>query len=394
MSGAASLVPLPPGRTTLGVLGGGQLGRMFVHAAQAHGYRVAVLEPDPASPAGAAADEHLRAAYDDAAALAELQHLCAAVTTEFENVPAAALRQLAAALPVAPPADAVQVCQHRALEKRCFVDAGVPCAPHALVDSTEAAADPALAALLPGLLKTARLGYDGKGQRAVATAAELPAAWAALGGVPCVLEKKLALAQELSVVVARGRDGTVVHLPVQQNLHRDGILAVTQVPAPDVAAATAVQAVERAGRLAAALDYVGVLCVEFFVLADGSLVANEMAPRPHNSGHHSIDSCDVSQFDLQLRTLAGLPLVAPRLHSPAVMLNLLGDLWFGDGGDVPREPDWAAVLAEPGVHLHLYGKREARRARKMGHLTVTAADAATARATALRIAARLGLPAF
>ncbi|MBX3637948.1 MAG: 5-(carboxyamino)imidazole ribonucleotide synthase [Rubrivivax sp.] len=387
-------MPLPPGHTTLGVLGGGQLGRMFVHAAQAHGYRVAVLEPDPASPAGAAADEHIRAAYEDPTALAELQRRCAAVTTEFENVPAAALRQLAAAMPVAPPADAVQVCQHRGLEKRCFVDAGVPCAPHAVVDSAQAAADPLLATLLPGILKTARLGYDGKGQRAVATPVELPAAWAALGGVPCVLEKRLPLAREISVVVARGRDGAVVHLPVQQNLHHDGILAVTQVPAPDVPAATAASAVQLATRLAAALDYVGVLCVELFVLADGTLVANEMAPRPHNSGHHSIDSCDVSQFDLQLRTLAGLPLVAPRLHSPAVMLNLLGDLWFADGSDTPREPDWAGVLAEPGVHLHLYGKHEARRARKMGHLTVTAADAASARATALRVAARLGLPAF
>jgi 5-(carboxyamino)imidazole ribonucleotide synthase len=386
--------PLPPGRTTLGVLGGGQLGRMFVHAAQAHGYRVAVLEPDPASPAGAAADEHLRAGYDDPAALAELQRRCAAVTTEFENVPADALRTLAAAVAVAPPADAVQVCQHRAHEKRCFVDAGVPCAPHAVVDSAAAAADPALVRLLPGILKTARLGYDGKGQRTVSTAAELTAAWAALGGVPCVLEQRLALAHEISVVVARGRDGAVVHLPVQQNLHRDGILAVTQVPAPDVPAATAASAVALATRLAAALAYVGVLCVEFFVLADGTLVANEMAPRPHNSGHHSIDSCDVSQFELQLRTLAGLPLVAPRLHSPAVMLNLLGDLWFAGGGDAPREPDWAGVLAEPGVHLHLYGKAEPRRARKMGHLTVTAADAATARATALRVAARLGLPAF
>jgi 5-(carboxyamino)imidazole ribonucleotide synthase len=283
-------------------------------------------------------------------------------------------------------------------EKRSFADAGVPCAPFAAVDSAAAAADPALAALLPGLLKTSRLGYDGKGQRMVGTPAELAAAWAELGAVPCVLEKKLALAHEISVVVARGRDGAVVHLPVQQNLHRDGILAVTQVPAPDVPAAAAASAVEMASRLAAVLDYVGVLCVEFFVLADGSLVANEMAPRPHNSGHHSIDSCDVSQFDLQLRTLAGLPLTAPRLHSPAVMLNLLGDLWFDAGSvagaAVAREPDWAAALAEPGVHLHLYGKTEARRARKMGHLTVTAADAPIARAIALRVASRLGLPAF
>jgi 5-(carboxyamino)imidazole ribonucleotide synthase len=185
-----------------------------------------------------------------------------------------------------------------------------------------------------------------------------------------------------------------VHLPVQQNLHRDGILAVTQVPAPDVAPALAAQAVEQAARLAASMDYVGVLCVEFFVLDDASLVANEMAPRPHNSGHYSIDACDVSQFELQARCMAGLPLVAPRLHSAAVMLNLLGDLWFADGGGVAAAPPWDRVLALPGVHLHLYGKAEPRRGRKMGHLTVTAAEPAAARRVALQAAAQLGLPAF
>jgi 5-(carboxyamino)imidazole ribonucleotide synthase len=251
-----------------------------------------------------------------------------------------------------------------------------------------------LAALLPGILKTASLGYDGKGQATVMSLAELPAAWQALGGVPCVLEQRLPLKLEISVIVARAADGTGVHLPVQQNLHRGGILAVTQVPAPGVPEATAAQAIALAQRLAEQLAYVGVLCVEFFVLEDGRLVANEMAPRPHNSGHYSIDACDISQFDLQLRTLAGLPLVAPRLHSPAVMLNLLGDLWFPAGAATPRTPDWAAVLALPGVHLHLYGKTEARRGRKMGHLTVTAASPAQARAVALQAAALLGLPAF
>ncbi|MDP2005737.1 MAG: 5-(carboxyamino)imidazole ribonucleotide synthase [Rubrivivax sp.] len=392
---SSALVPtLAPGTGLLGVLGGGQLGRMFVHAAQVQGYRVAVLEPDRASPAGAAADVHLQAAYTDAAALDALAGQCLAVTTEFENVPAGSLRALAARCRVSPPADAVEVCQHRAREKAAFAAAGVPCAPHALLTCADEAASPALAPLLPGILKTASLGYDGKGQANVATAAEAAAAWAAMGGVACVLERRLPLRHEISVIVARGRDGAVVHLPVQQNLHRQGILAVTQVPAPDVPAATAAQAVALAQRLAQALEYVGVLCVEFFVLEDGSLVANEMAPRPHNSGHYSIDACDVSQFDLQVRTLAGLPLVAPRQHSPAVMLNLLGDLWFAAGAEVPCTPDWPAVLVLPGVRLHLYGKAEARRGRKMGHLTVTAADAATARATALQAAARLGLPAF
>lgn len=394
---AASIIA--PG-ALLAVLGGGQLGRMFVHAAQRLGYRVLVLDPDAASPAGAAADRHLRAAYDDAQALAEVARCAAAVTTEFENVPAAALRRLAqgaspaAALPVAPPADAVEICQQRAREKALFLRTDVPCAPHAVLERAADLDAAALDALLPGLLKTSSLGYDGKGQTTVTTRAELAAAWRALGGVPCVLEKRLELACELSVVVARGRDGAWVHLPVQQNLHRHGILAVTQVPAPDVAAAAAAAALAAAARLAEALSYVGVLCVEFFVLADGSLVANEIAPRPHNSGHWSIDACDVSQFELQVRTLTGLPLTPPRQHSAAVMLNLLGDLWFTRGAAAPQAPRWERVLALPGVHLHLYGKSEARRARKMGHLTFTAADAGSARAVALEAAQRLDLPAF
>ncbi len=378
----------------LGVLGGGQLGRMFVHAAQTLGFRVAVLESDPHSPAGAAAEVHLKAAYTDAAALASLARSCVAVTTEFENVPAESLRALARDLPVSPPADAVMVCQHRAREKAAFAAAGVPCAPHALVEREADLQLPALAGLLPGILKTASMGYDGKGQASVATVTELGAAFAAMRGVPCVLEKRLPLQREISVIVARGRDGAIVHLPVQQNLHRDGILAVTQVPAPDVDVALAARAVAQAESLAVSLGYVGVLCVEFFILADGSLVANEMAPRPHNSGHYSIDACDLSQFDLQVRALAGLPLVQPRQHSAAVMLNLLGDLWFEGASPHPREPDWPGVLALAGAHLHLYGKSEPRRGRKMGHLTLTGASAEAARATALRAAALLGLAAF
>lgn len=387
-----------PAARSVAVLGGGQLGRMFVHAAQVAGLRVTVLEPDPASPAGAAADRHLAAPYTDPAALEALASHCAAATTEFENVPADALRRLASRIAVSPPADAVEVCQHRAREKACFQAAGVPCAPFAVIDSDAALAAAAHAGLLPGILKTATLGYDGKGQVSVDTADALAAAWQGLGRATCVLEKRLPLAHEISVIVARGRDGRSVHLPVQQNLHRNGILAVTQVPAPDVSADLAEQAIASARSLADTLGYIGVLCVEFFVLADagpaGRLVANEMAPRPHNSGHYSLDACDLSQFDLQLRTLMGWPLVMPRLHSPAVMLNLLGDLWFGDAAGNPREPDWPAVLALPGVRLHLYGKAAPRRGRKMGHLTVTAATAAEARDVALHAAARLGLPAF
>lgn len=379
---------LPDGRTTLGVLGGGQLGRMFVQAAQALGYRTAVLDPDAASPAGGVSNLHIETPYTHPAGLAALAAACQAVTTEFENVPAAALRTLAATLAVAPAAAAVEVCQHRAAEKRHFQAAGVACAPWACIESEADLLQPGLAALLPGILKTSRLGYDGKGQAAVADAAALPAAWASLRHAPCVLERRLPLQRELSVIVARGHDGQVVHLPVQQNLHRDGILAVTQVPAPDIGAADAADAVALARQLAAAMGYVGVLCVEFFVLDDGRLLANEMAPRPHNSGHYSLDACDLSQFELQVRTLAGLPLAPPRQHSAAVMLNLLGDLWAGGA------PDWAAVLALPGTHLHLYGKTEPRPGRKMGHLTVTADSPAAARTRALRAAALLGLPAF
>jgi len=380
---AAAIVA--PG-ATLGVLGGGRLGRMFVHAAQRLGYRAIVLDPDAASPAGLVAHEHLRADYLDAAALDRLAERAAAVTTEFENVPAAALAALARRVTVAPGAAAVAVCQDRAEEKAAFVRSGVACAPHALIAS-RADVERVDATLLPGILKTARLGYDGKGQRTVNDRAGLAAAFAALGQVPCVLERRLALAGEISVVVARNARGEVVHLPVHDNVHAGGILAVTRVPARGhIGTATQIEAIALAERLARALDYVGVLCVEFFVVEGGALVANEMAPRPHNSGHHSIDSCDVSQFELQVRTLAGAPLVAPRQHSAAVMLNLLGDLWK-DG----VAPDWSRVLALPGAHLHLYGKDDARPGRKMGHLTITAANAADAEATAAEAARLLGL---
>ncbi len=377
---------------TLGVLGGGQIGRMFVHAAQAMGYCTAVLDPDPASPAGRVSHHHIRTGYEDPQGLAELARLAAAVTTEFENVPASALAALARATAVSPAADAVAVAQHRAREKAHFVACGVPVAPHAVIATPEQLAA-APAALLPGILKTSTLGYDGKGQAQVGTPAGLASAWERLGRVPCVLEQRLPLAFECSVVLARGRDGAVVHLPVQRNLHRGGILAVTEVHEQNMPPALARQAVAAAESVAQGLDYTGVLCVEFFVLQDGSLVVNEIAPRPHNSGHWSIDGADVSQFELQVRAMAGLPLTPPRQHSPALLLNLLGELWFARGAE-PAAPPWEQVLALPGCHLHLYGKREARPGRKMGHLTVTAATPEAARATALRAAALLGIAPF
>jgi len=379
---------IAPG-ATLGVMGGGQLGRMFVHAAQQMGYATAVLDPDAASPAGLVSHQHVQADYLSDAGLAQLAQVASAITTEFENVPAAALRRLGAQRPVAPSGDAVATCQDRALEKAHFVACGVPCAPHALVETAEqlAAID---GALLPGVLKTARLGYDGRGQVRVGNREQLSAAWDSLGRVGCVLEKMLPLAYEVSVIVARSASGEVVHFPLQQNLHRDGILAVTQVPAPDVTPVVQQQAIAAAEKIASTLGYVGVLCVEFFVLQDGSLVANEMAPRPHNSGHYTIDACDLSQFDLQVRTLVCAPLSAPRLHSSAVMLNLMGDLWFRHG-EREAAPPWDRVLALPGAHLHLYGKAGARKGRKMGHLTFTAATPPQAREAALRAAELLGL---
>ena len=394
--------PLLPG-ATLGVLGGGQLGRMWSHAAQAMGYRTAVLDPDPHSPAGLISHVHVCADYLDPAGLASLTSQCQAITTEFENVPAEALRQLGLTLPCAPSAEPVSVAQDRAREKAHFVNCGVPVAPHAVLHNLDEVQQ-VNTKLLPGILKTTRMGYDGKGQVRVTTLTELAAAWQQLqtSATPtvCILEKRLPLAAECSVVLARGFDGQVVHLPVQVNVHRDGILAVTEVFEHALPPKTEQQALKAAYEVAQGLNYVGVLCVEFFVLQDGAdrdalgpLVVNEIAPRPHNSGHHSIDSCDVSQFELQVRCMAGLPLTAPRLHSPCVMLNLLGDLWFAKGAQA-SEPAWAQVLALPGVHLHLYGKTEARRGRKMGHLTITAATPDAAKEVAMQAAALLGIAAW
>ena len=372
----------------LGVMGGGQLGRMFVHAAQAMGYFTAVLDPDAASPAGLVSHLHIQTPYLDEQGLAQLAQRCAAITTEFENVPAPALLALSATRPTAPSGEAVGIAQDRAQEKAHFVRCGVPCAPYAVLETLEQ-----LAAipddLLPGILKTTRLGYDGKGQARVSTRAELAAAWGDMKHVACVLEKMLPLKAECSVIVARGQDGTCVNLPVQLNLHREGILAVTEAYEGNMPLALAERAIVAAKSIAEGLQYVGVLCVEFFVLADDSLVVNEMAPRPHNSGHYSLNACDQSQFDLQVRTLANLPLVQPRQHSPALMLNLLGDLWVNG-----MTPPWDDVLALPGTHLHLYGKSKASTGRKMGHLTLTGATVAEVRATALAAAQLLGIDPF
>ena len=384
---------IPPG-ATLGVMGGGQLGRMFVHAAQAMGFKVAVLEAAPDSPAGHAADSLIAADYSDAAALAELGQSCVAVTTEFENVPADSLQLLAGHAFVAPAASCVAIAQDRIAEKRflasCAARSGVPPAPHMTIAS-DADIDAIDAALLPGILKTVRMGYDGKGQAVVRSRDYVRAAMAAMGGVTCLLEKMLPLAYEVSVLTARGADGASVVYPIAENVHRGGILFTTTVPGPHVSAASAATAQQAARVIVEELGYVGVLCIEFFVLTDGTLVVNEMAPRPHNSGHYTMDACVTSQFAQQVRAMARLPLGEVRQHSPAVMLNILGDIWFAHGSDTAAEPAWAELLALPGACLHLYGKEQARPGRKMGHVTFIAPTLAEAQAQLAAGCAILGI---
>ncbi|MGE0874904.1 MAG: 5-(carboxyamino)imidazole ribonucleotide synthase [Burkholderiales bacterium] len=378
MSAALQGPLLPP--AMLGVLGGGQLGRYFVIAARQMGYRVTVVDPDRDSPAGALADRHIVADYGDRAALDELAAACAAITTEFENVPAESMSYLARTRRVAPSAQCVAISQDRIREKSAMVDNGLPVGPYAPVLEAKDLERPEL---YPAVLKRARFGYDGKGQARVADADQARAAWQGLGAVPCVLERAVALDCEVSVVVARGDDGVTAPFVVVENEHRAGILDVSIAPAR-VPAALAREAQEMAARLAAALGYVGVLGVEFFVTA-GRLLVNEIAPRPHNSGHYTIDACVTNQYEQQVRALCGLPLGDARLLSPAVMVNVLGDAWRGG------EPDWAAVLAEPRARLHLYGKASARAGRKMGHFTVLDADRDRAVDAALALRARLGI---
>lgn len=363
---------------TLGVLGGGQLGRMFAIRAREMGYRVVVLDPDPGSPAGQLADLHLRAAYDDPEALDRMARDCDAITTEFENVPAGVLERLACHRPVRPGADAVAVAQDRIREKAALLERGFATAPFRAVTDAPSLAAALEAIPVPALLKTSRLGYDGKGQAAVDRREDAADAWARLGRVPCVLERRLDLERELSVVLARGADGSIAAFPTGENRHRDGILETTVVPAR-VPPGLAAEARDLAAAVAHSLNYVGVLGVELFVAEGGRLFVNEIAPRPHNSGHWTLDACSTDQFEQQVRALCGLPLAEPRLLSPVAMVNLLGDLWRGG------PPHWLEALRRPGVRLHLYGKAEARPGRKMGHLNCLAADPDQALALALEV---------
>jgi 5-(carboxyamino)imidazole ribonucleotide synthase len=367
---------------TLGVLGGGQLGRMFTLAAHSMGYRVVVLDPDPHSPAGLVASQHIQAGYTDHAGLQMLGDECAAVTTEFENVPADSLEYLAQFCHVRPDAGAVRIAQDRIREKTFIQERGLDTAPFAAIYDAGDLAD-AIAELNPPLLlKTASLGYDGKGQLPVDTLKQAREAFAQLGNRPCVLEEVIDLECEVSVILARSTDGAVMTYPPGENRHAHGILDTTIVPAR-IDAALADRAVEMAGALADAMDYCGVLAVEFFCTRDGRLLINELATRPHNSGHYTVDACSTSQFEQQVRCMCGLPPGATTLLSPVVMTNLMGDIWQNG------EPAWENVLNEPQAHLHLYGKLETRPGRKMGHYNCLSGDIETALATANNIRAKL-----
>lgn len=361
---------------TVGVLGGGQLGRMFTLQARTMGYRVVVLDPDPQSPAGTVADHHIQGPYDDERALAELSARCAAITTEFENVPAGALERLSRSSLVRPPVEAVATAQDRIAEKTFFQNHGFATAPFRPVQSQRDLVNALAEVPFPAVLKTSRLGYDGKGQATLESKDEALRAFERFGGVPCVLEERIDLECELSVILARGADGDIVPFPAAENRHRDGILETSVVPAR-ISERLSVEARELATSVAKAMEYVGVLGLELFVARGGQLLVNEMAPRPHNSGHYTMDACSADQFEQQLRALCGLPLARPWLMSPVAMINLLGDLWR-DG-----EPRWEEALKRPGVRLHLYGKAEPRPGRKMGHLNCLAPEPARALTTAL-----------
>jgi 5-(carboxyamino)imidazole ribonucleotide synthase len=383
--------PILPG-AAIGVLGSGQLGRMFALAARNLGYRVHTLSPEPDSPTGRVAEREVIAAYGDCDAVRDLASGVSVVTFEFENVPAEAARAAAERVPVRPCGSALHTVQDRLREKTFLAGNGFPVAPFTAVRST-AELGPALERIgLPAVLKTAGFGYDGKGQVVISRVEEDAAAWSALfphgGPAIAVLETLVDFETELSVVAARGIDGAFAHYGVFANRHRRHVLDLTVAPAP-VPAAVMLRAEELARGIAQALAYVGVLCVELFLCRDGRLLVNEIAPRPHNSGHLTLDAHVTSQFEQQLRAVCGLPLGSTEALTAAAMANLLGDLWQHG------EPDWAAALAVPGVKLHLYEKREPRPGRKMGHLTAlaTTVDEARERALAARRALRGGTAA-
>jgi 5-(carboxyamino)imidazole ribonucleotide synthase len=363
---------------TLGMLGGGQLGRMFTVAAQTMGYKVVVLDPDTNSPTGIIADKHICAAYDDENALSEMADLCAAVTTEFENIPATTLAFLEQKTTVRPSSKALAQTQNRNVEKQFIASLGIATAPFLPIHTRDDIAQAKGTIGFPAILKVATFGYDGKGQVPCDSLADVYAAFDSLGEKECVLEQRIKLDREVSVVLARSETGSVTNFPVAENVHINGILHSTSVPA-SVSSEQSEKAIQMANKIAQGLGYIGTMAVEFFVSTDGDIIANEIAPRPHNSGHYTLDACRTSQFEQQVRMLCGLPSGDCGLVSPVVMINILGDVWGN------TQPNWDSLLAEPNVKLHLYGKQEARVGRKMGHFNVLATDTASAMTQADRL---------
>lgn len=352
---------------TLGMLGGGQLGRMFTTAAQTMGYKVIVLDPDKNSPAGIIADQHICAAYTDETALTELANTCAAITTEFENIPASTLAFLEQRTVVHPSSTALASTQNRNVEKNVIRNLGIATVPFVSIYQRDDIAAIGERITFPAILKVATFGYDGKGQIVCEDMDAVYAAFDALGQKECVLEQRIDLQREISVVLARGQDGQITYFPVAENVHINGILHSTTVPS--IAEEAQQQAaLQMAGKIAEGLDYVGTMAVEFFISRQGEIIANEIAPRPHNSGHYTLDACTTSQFEQQVRMLCGLPAGNPKLISPVVMINLLGDVWGNS------QPHWQQLFTQADIKLHLYGKKEARAGRKMGHFNVLAAN--------------------
>jgi 5-(carboxyamino)imidazole ribonucleotide synthase len=375
---------LPPG-SVIGVLGGGQLGRMFSMEAARLGYRVHVFEPEIGCPAGQVSDVEINASYSDTTALKKFAEEIDVATYEFENIPLDALETLAKQIPVRPRGEALHICQNREREKNFLAANGIPCAPFWIVDSVESLASAFSELGGRGVLKTASFGYDGKGQVRVHSGDDAEKIWADFGSRRGVLEGWVDFSHEFSIICGRGMDGETSLFPISENRHTDHILDYSIVPArlPESALA---EAAKIATRIAAMLDVVGLVTTEFFLANDGRVLVNELAPRPHNSGHFSLDACVTSQFEQQVRAVCGLPLGSTELLRPVVMLNLLGDLWLSG------EPDWQAVLADPDVKLHLYGKSEPRPGRKMGHICVFADTSDEALAKAEAIKARLSEP--
>jgi 5-(carboxyamino)imidazole ribonucleotide synthase len=377
---------ISPGKS-IGVLGGGQLGRMFAQAAQALGYRVHVFEPSGDSPAGAVADRETCASYDDVAALEAFARTVDVVTYEFENIPAEPLKVVEAIVALHPAPGILHICQNRAREKAWLRSNGFPHARYA--EALEGDIGAAAAEVgLPCVVKTADFGYDGKGQMKIESPADLAQASAIFRGRRCVVEQWVPFEREISVICARTAAGETRAFPASENIHENHILDLSIVPAR-IPAAVAADAEALAAAIAAKLGVVGLLAVEMFLGADGQLIVNELAPRPHNSGHWSIDGAQTSQFEQHVRAVCGLPLGPSSARNPTVMVNILGDAWTFRDGEVAGEPDWTAILAEPAAKLHLYGKPVPRVGRKMGHFTVQAPEVGEALATAKALKARL-----